>query len=160
MIRRVQRYVDNLGALNGVLLLGFVGFVTWRMSQVTSTPGMVVFGVVSVFLLVLPLVVMPFFVARPQLAFRCIRVVQFVIYGYIGLLITNIVPIPMAVVIGMLVVIYLHVGFGFWFFSSPRIVTCDGERKWVERVEKNEEARLVREIAQFDRDQEKDSDGR
>ena len=151
MIKRVQRYVDNLGVLNAVLMLAFVGFFTWRMFQLSNPLSMAIFGGSALFMSLLPLVVMPFFLSRPALAMRFMRVGQYAFYALIANAFLNLVPIPLWAGIVIIMSLYFYVGFGFWFFSSPRIITSQGETKWMDRIERHEESVLRDEIARNDR---------
>ncbi len=150
MIKRVQRYVDNLGVLNAVLMLAFVGFFTWRMFQLSNPLSMAIFGGSALFMALLPLGVMPFFLPRPALAIRFMRVGQYAFYALIANALLNLVPIPLWAGIVIIMSLYFYVGFGFWFFSSPRIITSQGESKLVNRYERREEAVLRDEIARND----------
>ena len=146
MIKRVQRYVDNLGVLNAVIMLAFVGFFTWRMFQLSNPVAMALFGGSALLMVLLPLAVMPYFLPRPGLAMRFMRVGQYAFYVLIANAILNLVPIPIAAGIVIIMSLYFYVGFGFWFFSSPRIITSQGEAKWMDRIERHEEAVLRDEI--------------
>lgn len=146
MITRLRRYRDNLGVVNTVLGVLFVGYIAWRMLQMSSVSAMVLYASFALFLLILPLALMPLLVPRPQFAARCIKYGQYAIYGVVILSILNLVAIPPVVGLAIIMAIFFYMGLVFWFYSSPHIMTADGHQRWVERAERDEKAVLIEAI--------------
>ncbi len=143
MMDRFRRYRDNLGVVNVVLGVLFAAYITWSVLQLSSVLMMLVYTGFALFLLILPCVLMPMLVPRPSIAVRIIKVGQYGIYGLIVLSILNVVSIPPIAGFALIAYVFFHIGFVFWFYSNPNIMTEDGHRRWVERVEREEKAVLI-----------------
>ncbi|MBO6514762.1 MAG: hypothetical protein JJ974_12430 [Phycisphaerales bacterium] len=143
MMDRFRRYRDNLGILNAVLGVLFAAYITWSLLQLSSVLMMLVYAAFAFFLLILPCALMPMLVARPAIAVRIIKLSQYGIYGIFVLSILNVLSIPPIAGFALIAYVFFHIGFVFWFYSDPNIMTEDGHQRWVERAEHAEKEVLI-----------------
>lgn len=144
MMNRFRIYMENRGRLG---LLGWVAilvFLIWNQFRVFTPAFAAVMLVGLALCLVAPLAIMPLSERDPA---RSARRQQIIWNGLLGvLLLSFVVQYHPLLWLGFTLVLFFMFGWGFWFYSSPAVVT---NRRWSgiqDRAMDAEESALRREV--------------
>ena len=146
MITRFKTYAQNRGQHGLWTWVIILAFLVWNQFRYfTPTATMIVLPIMGL-CLIAPLAIMPLCERNPMLAARVQNTIWNLLIVYIVLGFFNLFVPPVLLSFGVVLLVFFMFGWGFWFYSSPAVMTnrrYEGmQAKWMEQ----EEAALVQEI--------------
>lgn len=146
MITRFRTYAQNRGPY-GLLTWGVVlAILIWNQFRFFTTTAALIILPIMGLCLIAPLAIMPLCERNPARAARVQNTIWNILLVYIVLSFFNLFVPPVLVSLGVILFVFFMFGWGFWFYSSPAVVTnrrYEGmQAHWLER----EEAALAEEV--------------
>lgn len=152
LITRFKTYAQNRGQ-HGLWTWGIIlGILVWNQFRYfTPTITMIVLPIMGL-CLIAPLAIMPLCERNPMLAARVQNTIWNLMIVYIVLSFFNFFMPPVLVSLGIILLVFFMFGWGFWFYSSPAVVTNRRYEGMQAQWMAHEEAALQREIEENQRE--------
>lgn len=148
MIKRIKRYYENCGPFQSLFFFGVVAFMFYRQFQYGNAIGRSVMISIFVICFLAPILVIPMSIRNPYRATRIAGFYQYALMFFIAISYFNVLSLPGIAYLGITFSVFVYIGWGFWFFSSPALATARGYVFDQDRALDSEERYLKDEVEQ------------
>jgi len=146
MITRIKRYYENNGPLQSTILLAILVFLFYNQLRYGSQLAKAVMTTLLIAGFLAPIPFIGWCVRHPYATLKAARYFQYSVMGFFAVDYLGLIQMPGYVYFILILMIFVYVGWGFWFFSSPAIATRRGMDYDHNRALDSEESNLKEEI--------------
>ena len=139
MITRLRTYAQNRGSYGLISWVVIFAILIWNQFRFFTPTALMMIIPMMGLCLIAPLAIMPLCERNPVKASRIQNTIWNLLIVYFVLSFFNVVVPPVLVSFGVILFVFFMFGWGFWFYSSPTVVTnrrYEGmQAQWLEQEE-------------------------